>query len=268
MEFYKKKNRNTVLGSSGKGGLLNYVGVLIFITVWWLLSWTGLVNRLLLPTPLRVIEAIYDVGWVLFLHFSATFLRICLGFFIGCFAGLFTGFLMQYKRSIYVTLDGLIETIRPIPPVAIVPFFILIFGFSEIGKILIAVIGVWVLITVTTVEAIERVPVGIIRWGLVKGLRRHQLFQLVIIPAAWPEMRGGFRISMALTITLIVVAEFMGAKYGLGYLLSVSKVTLTTPTILLCIILLGWLGWFLDRSLRIFFEKTTDWDIRAKGATI
>jgi ABC-type nitrate/sulfonate/bicarbonate transport system permease component len=55
-------------------------------------------------------------------------------------------------------------------------------------------------------------------------------------------MRVGFRIALAAAITLVIVAEFMGATYGLGYLISVSKVTLTTPTILLSTFLLGWLG--------------------------
>lgn len=267
MKSQPETNRESVLGSFGKRGLLSYVGVFAFIVIWSLLSATGLVNTLLLPPPTRVLSAVGDVGWVLLWHLLATIVRIGLGFCLGCCLGVITGVTMQYKHTVFVAFDGLIETFRPLPPVAIIPFFILIFGFAEVGKLLITVLGVWVLITVTTVEAIERVPPGLIRWGLVVGLTRRELFRLVILPAAWPEMRGGFRIALALAITLVVVSEFMGARYGLGYLLSVSKVTLTTPTILLTIIILGWLGWAVDRMLRWVFDRTTSWDVRAKGAT-
>lgn len=95
---------------------------------------------------------------------------------------------------------------------------------------------------------------------------RPELFRRIIIPAAWPEMRVGFRIALAAAITLVIVAEFMGATYGLGYLISVSKVTLTTPTILLSTFLLGWLGWGLDKVVRLVFDKTCAWDARVKEA--
>ena len=101
----------------------------------------------------------------------------------------------------------------------------------------------------------------------VVGLSRRDLFRMVILPAAWVEMRSGFRIALALAVSLVVVSEFLGATYGLGYLISVAKVTLTTPTLLLSIMLLGWLGWGLDRLVRYMFDKTTAWDVRAKGAT-
>jgi ABC-type nitrate/sulfonate/bicarbonate transport system permease component len=261
-----KQETLSVLGSAGPKGILPFVGVILFITIWAIVSHFGLVNSLLLPTPLRVLGAIQDVGSALILHIGATLFRVCVGYTIGILIGISVGLLMQFDSRIYRTLDGLIETFRPVPPVAVVPFFILIFGFSEIGKILITVIGVGLLMTVTTIEAIERVPAPIIRWGLVVGLSRKDLFRFIVLPAAWPDLRAGFRLSMALAITLVIVSEFMGARYGLGYLISVSKVTLTTPTILLTTMILGWIGWGLDRAVRLLFDKTTAWDIRAKGA--
>ena len=255
-----------VLGSTGKRGWLSYVGVAGFLLLWVTLSCTGWISALVLPSPLRVLGSVGDVGFPLLQHIAATCIRVCGAYCLGVGLGVSIGVLMQFNRVAFQFLDGLIETFRPIPPVALIPFFILVFGFAEVGKILITVLGVAVLITVTTVEAIERVSPGLIRWGLVLGLPRRQLFRLVILPAAWPEMRGGFRIALALAITLVVVSEFMGARFGLGYLLSVSKVTLTTPTILMTVMILGWLGWTLDRLQRALFDITTAWDVRAKGA--
>lgn len=262
-----RKKRAAALGSSSGGRMWSVVGPIGFLLLWSVVSTLELVNPLLLPSPSRVFLSVRDIGFVLVWHIIATLSRVLAGFFCGAILGVIIGTSMQYNRRLYLLLDGIVETFRPVPPVALVPFFILLFGFSETGKIIITTLGTLLVITVGTVEAIERVPSGILRWGLVACSTRLSLFWKVILPAAWPEMRGTFRIAMALAITLVIVSEFMGAKYGLGYLISVSKITLTTPSLLLSAILLGWLGWGLDRILRYLFDKTCAWDVRAKGAT-
>ena len=267
MKATSEQKNIQVLGSGGGRSIWATAGVVVFLLLWIVVSSLELVNPLLLPPPSRVFLSVSDVGFVLVWHIVATLSRVLAGFSCGVFLGVIVGTSMQYNRRVYLLLDGIVETFRPVPPVALVPFFILLFGFSETGKIIITTLGTLLIITVGTVEAIERVPSGILRWGLVACSTRLSLFWKVILPAAWPEMRGTFRIAMALAITLVIVSEFMGAKYGLGYLISVSKITLTTPTLLLSAILLGWLGWGLDRILRYLFDKTCAWDVRAKGAT-
>jgi len=100
----------------------------------------------------------------------------------------------------------------------------------------------------------------------VLGLPRPKLFRRVILPAAIPELRAGFRVALAVAVTLVIVSEFMGATYGLGYLINVAKVTLTTPTLVLSVILLGWVSWGLDQILRGMFDRASAWDLRARGA--
>jgi len=256
------------LGSSGGRSVWSLAGPLATLLLWWAVARLRLVNPLLLPSPERVILAAQDIGPRILVHVVATLLRILTGFVLGCTIGVSVGVVMQYSRRAYVLLDGIIETFRPVPPVAAVPFFILIFGFSELGKVVIVTMGVSLVMAVTTVEAFERVPLGIMRWGLISGLDRRVLFRRVLLPAAIPEMRGGVRISLALAITLVIVSEFLGATAGVGYLISVAKVTLTTPTLLLAMFVLGWLGWFLDRVTRFLFNHWTAWDSRAGGALL
>ena len=256
-----------ILGSTGAGRRLRWVGVAAWLGLWAALSGSGMVNSLLLPSPWRVLQAVGDIGPDLLLHCGATIGRVAVSFSLGLLLGVTSAILMQYSRTAYGLLDGLVETFRPVPIVALVPFFILLFGFAEIGKILVATLGVGLVAVVTGVEAIERVPIGVVRWGVVCGLSRNALFRLVILPAAWPEMRAGFRVALASAVTLVVVAEFMGAQYGLGYLISVSKVTLSTHTLLLSAMLLGWIGWALDWNVRRLFDRTCFWDVRARGAT-
>jgi len=255
-----------VLGSAGKRRSLAILGVLGFVIVWTMLSILNVVPRLLLPSPWRVILAIGDIGFALLVHVGATVVRVFVGFLLGSALGVGVGVWMQYDRRVFALLDGVVDTWRPVPPVALVPFFILWFGFAEVGKILLVTLGTGLVVTVAVVEAMERIPAGVVRWGLVTGVRRRHLFRLVLLPAAMPELRSGFRIALAIAVTLVVVSEFMGATYGLGYLINVSKVTLSTATILLGIIIIGLVSWTLDRVLRYGFDRACAWDIRAKGA--
>ena len=255
-----------VLGSTGPATPWALLGVAATIGLWAVVSSAQWVNPLLLPPPARVIGAIKDIGFDLFWHAAATIGRIVGGYTLGVLLGLVLGTAMQYSRKTYVFWDGIVETARPVPAVALVPFFILVFGFSEFGKILLVTLGVGLIITVATVESIERVPTVVIRWGLVLGLPRRDLFRQIVLPAAIPELRSGFRIALATAISLVIVSEFMGSTYGLGYLISVAKVTLTTPTLFLAIIILGWISWIADRMLRYAFDRKTAWDVRAKGA--
>ncbi len=262
------KKYDSVLGSTGKKSTISLIGVSAMIIIWSILSFAGIVSPLLLPSPLRVLMAVKDIGIDLLGHLVATSIRIIAGYSLGVLIGVITGVLMQYNRRVFLLVDGIVETSRPVPPVALVPFFILWFGFTEFGKILLVTSGTALIITITIVEAFERVPASLIRWGLVVGLSRRELFRLIILPAAIPEMRAGFRIALGVAITLVVVSEFMGATYGMGYLINVSKVTLSTASILLGIILIGWMSWAFDKFLRYFFSKKCAWDIRAKGAML
>lgn len=255
-----------LLGSSARSRSLRLAGPAVVILLWWAVSSAGIVPPLKLPSPQRVVLAIQDIGQELLLHASATLARVLVGYFVGCLLGLFIGILMQFSHVMYSLLDGIVETWRPVPPVALVPFFILWFGFSESGKVLLVALGTSLIITVTVIEALERVPAGYIRWGLVLNLKRHHLFRRILLPAAVPDMRGGFRIALALAVTLVIVSEFMGARLGLGYLINVSKVTLSTPTILLGILVTGWMAWCLDRMLRAVFDRLSQWDQRARSA--
>jgi len=262
-----KANVPAILGAAGKKSAVSFLPVLSLLLIWWGVSAAGLVNQLLLPSPIRVFAAVQDLGPSLITHVGMTTLRVLVGLIFGILAGTLLGGVMQFNRTAFLLLDGLIETARPIPPIALVPFFLLIFGFAEVGKVLLVVIGTGLVIAVATIEAIERVPPGLVRWGLVSGLSRFQLFRFIIVPAAFPEMKSGIRIALALSVALVIASEFMGAKSGLGYLINVSKVTLATPTIFLAILILGWLSWCLDLTVRLIFDRNTKWETRARGAT-
>lgn len=171
---------------------------------------------------------------------------------------------MQLNRTAFIILDPIVQPSRAIPPVALLPFFILVFGFSEIGRIVLIALGTSLVVCVGTIEAINRVQPSIVKLGLILGLPRTRLYWRVIIPASLPELRGTLRIALALAITLVIVAEFLGVHRGLGYLINLSRVTLSTHTIVLSVILIGTLSWSLDRLIVVVFRIVFQWDRRSE----
>jgi NitT/TauT family transport system permease protein len=258
-----------VLSSHSEKSFLGHAGLPVFLLLWASASYSGLVNQLVLPTPYRVVLAIGDIGpLVLLAHLAATSIRVIVGYLGAVVIGSALGILMQYYRLFYLFADNVIQTWRPVPPVALIPFFILIFGFSEVGRFVIVVLGTTLVVIVTVVEALDRVQPSLIRLGLVVGLSKSQLFRRILIPAAAPHTKAGFRIAVALSVTLVVVSEFLGARYGLGYLINVSKVTLTTPTIFLCVILLGLIGYFTDLATRAILDYVCKWEYSSREALL
>jgi len=251
--------RSAILGSHGPKGLWPLVGVGVFLGTWWFVARVGWVSALILPSPVDVLTGLAGIGTDLFFHFSFTAARVSVGFAGGILVGSTVGLYMQYSPRAYALLDGLVESWRPIPPVALIPFFVLIFGFSELGRFLVTVLGTGLVAVVTVTEALERVKPALPRFGLVCGLSRRELFRRILIPASIPHLRGGFRVALALSVTLVIVSEFLGARWGLGHIISTARVTLNTPVLLGAVFLLGVLGYSIDWGLRRFFVRLTPW---------
>ena len=246
--------------------VIGIISILVILFVWYGVTESGLVKPLYLPSPRRVVIAVSDLGSTILIHAAATIGRIIVGFLLGAFVGIGVGLLMSSNRYIYSALNGIIESWRPVPPVALIPFFILWFGFSDIGKIILVMLGVFLVLVVNTIESVRNVRPVYLRVGTNLGATKAELYKTVIVPAILPSLVSGLRIAMALSMSLVIVSEFMGADWGLGYLISISKVTFSTHTILLSIFVIGFICWFLDFILRKVMARLTRWAEKSSEA--
>ena len=254
------KNIDKVLNQTkAKYRFISWLSPFFLIVLWFILTEGGIVKPLLFPSPTSVLAAAHDLGWSLFGHILSTLWRTLLGLTIGLAIGFFWGILMAHSSLIYAISNNIIEAWRPVPPVALIPFFLLWFGFSNIGKILLITLGVMLVILVDTYEGACSVHPNLIRAAHSLGANKQEILTEVLIPATLPKIIGGLRVAAALAIGLEIVSEFMGAQSGLGYLINISKVTFRTPTIFLCIILLGILSWQIDYCIRKTMKKITFW---------
>ena len=136
---------------------------------------------------------------------------------------------MSYDKKVLYFFDPLVESIRPVPVIAMIPFFLMWFGIDETGKFILITLGVFAILVVSTVEAVRNVPSKYILAAQTLGASKWQRFRTIIVPAIVPELVGPLRVAAALSFTLVVAAEFMGAQTGIGYRSS-KRGECSTPT--------------------------------------
>lgn len=249
-----------------KYSIIGISSIIVVLALWLVLTVGGIVKPLYFPSPIEVLLALEGIGTRLIDHVIATLARVLAGYVIGSFIGIAVGLLMSYSRFAHSVLHNIIESWRPIPPVALIPFFILWFGFSDLGKIVLVSFGSMMIMVVNTFEAGRNIRPIYLRAAYSLGANKKRVFETVIVPGIMPQLTSGLRVALALSVSLVIVSEFMGAESGLGYLINISKVTFSTQTILLAIIIIGILSASLDWLLRKAMNNLTQWAERSEEA--
>jgi len=189
-----------------------------------------------------------------------TLSRVLAGWSLGAIAGITVGLLMTSNRVWFSITNPFIEGLRPIPPIALVPFFILWFGLGSFGQILLIALGCFMVMAVNTVVAVNNLAPIYIRAARTLGATRLRVYLTVVVPGILPALVAGLRIAAALAFGLAVAAEFMGAQSGIGFLMMVARRTLNTNTILLGTIILGMESFAVDAVIRKVCGHFTRWN--------
>jgi ABC-type nitrate/sulfonate/bicarbonate transport system permease component len=178
--------------------------------------------------------------------------RIMTGFAIGTVIGVAVGSAMSANRVVRHLVDPVIEVIRPLPPLAFIPLFIVWFGIGEMPKEVLIVFGVVPIMAVATVAALDEVPEDLRLCARTLGASRAYALLHVQIPAALPGIVTGMRFAMAGAWTSIVAAEMLAATSGVGYLISQAGDYLNMGVVFAGIITIAITGLALDACLRGF----------------
>jgi len=239
--------------------------LLAFVAVWslagWLVEATRPFNPLFLPAPWVVIGALVDLArkGQLGLHVLATLERVAVGFSLGALAALVLGLLAGQLRTIRNIVEPVVELLRPIPPLAVLPLFIVWVGIGEASKVGFIAYAVFFPMFVTTVHGVAQIDTRLLRAAESLGARPRQLFTRVILPAALPDVLTGLRLGVALSFFVIVISEFVGAESGLGYLINDGRNFFLVPQMLGAALLLGLLGYAGNGLVRLLERRVLRW---------
>jgi len=153
-------------------------------------------------------------------HLTYTVERTLSGATVGALLGIVVGLAMTWSRRLQYLLDLPLEAIRTIPPLALIPFFVLWFGPSPVAEFGVLTLYSFLMMVVTTIEAARTVPAIYSQFALTLGADRRRIFRTVILPAMLPSMVGGIRVAVGTAWGIEIVAELIGAPRGMGQVFS------------------------------------------------
>jgi NitT/TauT family transport system permease protein len=222
------------------------------VGLWWSsVLWTG---SAIFPTPLQVVHGARELisDGTLWDHIGASLMRVGTGFSLAVAVGLPLGLWMGRVETAYITLNPVFQILRPISPIAWIPIAILWFGVgntSPIFLIFIASVFPMILQTAAGVHTIER---RYLRAAENFTVSRRKLFRQVVIPAVLPEMIVGMRIGLGVAWLVVVAAEMIALRSGLGYLIMDSRNAGNRyDLVVAAMIIIGMIGLSLDGMMRL-----------------
>jgi ABC-type nitrate/sulfonate/bicarbonate transport system permease component len=247
-------------------GILVFVSPAAIILAWDLATRFGLIRSDLLPPPLTVLASLIDVlrngyaGINIFVHVGASLTRVLTAFIAAPIVGIILGLLRGRYRSVDAVCLVPAEVIRPIPPLGLIPLFILWFGIGELSKILIIFYYVALIVMLNTQSGVRSCPDEVIRAALSLGASPFQVFRYVILPAALPQIMTGLRVGMGSALAILVASELLGGDRGLGFVILDASNFFRTNEVFVGIILIGLLGLITDRGLTYVSRKLVHWE--------
>ncbi|MCD6317583.1 ABC transporter permease [Candidatus Aerophobetes bacterium] len=192
--------------------------------------------------------------------------RMTSGYIIGGVLGVSFGLLLGWSKKVDYMINPYVQLIRPIPALALIPLFTLWFGIGEVTKILLIVEGVFFVTLISTYEGVKKVPIVYIEAARCLGASNHLLLQKVVIPAAVPYILSGFRVALATAWAIIVAAEIVASKEGLGYLIIAGSNHVDASLIYVGIMGIGFLAYLFDKVTRLINARLTVWmETRGEG---
>lgn len=204
----------------------------------------AVMNPVLLPTPGQVAGVFADTvrDGSLPRHVATSLGRVALGFGAAAAAALALGLLAAMCVPVRLMVEPIVEFLRPIPPLAFLPMFLVWFGLGEASKVAFIGYTTFFPMFVGIAAGVLRVDVALLRAAASLGAGRLQLIGRVILPAAAPGIVVALRLGFALALFVIVGAEFMGADAGLGHLIMEGRTFFVPAQIVMGALVLGLLG--------------------------
>jgi len=251
--------------SRGRALALRLGAIAAFLALWSLLSDAVVVlklfNPIFLPGPWLVLGNVLDmaVRGQLWIHLAATLERVALGFGAGAALGVGLGLAAGHLTPIRHVVEPLVELLRPIPPLAMLPMFIVWVGIGETSKVGFITYATFFPIFLTTITGVRQIDPLLLRAAQSLGARGVGLFTRVILPAALPDILTGLRLGVALAFFVIVISEFIGAEHGLGYLINDGRNFFLVPQMLGAAVVLGLLGYAGNGLVRLLERRLTRW---------
>jgi NitT/TauT family transport system permease protein len=226
--------------------------ILLLLGVWWL---TVIATRsVIFPTPWQVVTGTLELvrDGTLWQHIAASLGRVAAGFLLAVAVGVPLGLWMGWKRGAHDALNPLFQILRPISPIAWIPIAILWFGVGNASPIYLIFISSVFPLVLQTVAGVHTIEKRYLRAADNFGVSRYRLFSQVVIPAVLPQVIVGMRVGLGVAWLVVVAAEMIALRSGLGYLIIDSRNAGNRYDLVIAgMIIIGLIGLLLDGLMRM-----------------
>ncbi len=255
---------------AARGGFFwSILSICLVFFCWWYATANEWTSPIFLPSPGAVWTDFVFLwtegyrGYTLLEHVGVSVYRLLFGFILGCLVGIPIGFAMGLSRFWRGFMDPIVEFMRPIPPLALIPLMIIWAGIDNKPKIILLFLAALWIMVLAARSGVQSINLAKIHAAYTLGASKPALLFRVILPNALPEIITGMRVSMGVCWGTLVAAELVAAEAGIGFIIVVGAKFLETGFVLVGIIIIGIIGATVDVGMRKLEDYLIPW--KGKG---
>ena len=218
------------------------------IALWQLAIIVGNFDEALLPSPLKVVQALAEIAsnGVLMDGIASSMYRFVIGYLISVVLGVAVGLLIGNVNILFRLVNPVVQMIRPIAPVAWMPIIVLLIGIGDAPAIAIIFLAGFFPVMLTTASATHKVDEIYLKVARNYGISRTKTVFQIILPAIFPQIANSLHIALGTSWIFLVSGEMVGTQSGLGYMIIDARNNLRTDIPLATMLVIGVIGFVLD----------------------
>ncbi|MDD5987803.1 MAG: ABC transporter permease [Eubacteriales bacterium] len=223
-------------------------GFVLILLLWQAAASAHVFNASLFPTPLQTWQALAELITQnnLYLQIGASMTRYLIGYVIAAVLAVILGLLHGYYAGSWNYVNPLVQFLRPISPIAWMPFIVLWFGIGDIPAEVVIFIAAFFPILLSTVSAVRHIDPVYLKVASNFSFGTLKTITSIVFPAAFPQIMDGFRMACGTAWIFLVAGEMVGAQSGLGFLIVDARNNLRVDVLAATIVVIGILGLAID----------------------
>ena len=234
--------------------------IVLILVIWQSISFLGIVDDFLLPSPIQVGKAFASEFPALMQHSVVTLSEAFIGLALGIVLGFVMAVLMDQFEPLYKACYPLIVLTQTVPTVAIAPLLVLWFGYEMTPKIILIVITTFFPIAVGLLNGFRSADQDSMNLLRAMGAGRWQIFRYIKMPGAMSQFFGGLRISASYAVVGAVISEWLGGFSGLGVYMTRVKKAFSFDKMFAVIFLISIISLLLMKGVDLLQKKCMPWE--------
>ena len=253
-----RKGNGLMIRESKLNGVLFLLALLV---VWELIAQAELVNPLIVPPLSKIFISFWSLvsSGQIPLQILVSTKRAAVGYLLAAIVFIPLGVLMGLFDRVHRALEVIIEMVRPIPPPVIIPVAMLFFGLEDEMKVFVIFFSCAWPILLNTLDGVRGVDRVLLNTARTFGLSQEKIIRQVILPVCSPQIMTGLRVSLPITLILVVISEMVGSTDGIGYFILDSQRRFRVSQMYAGMLSLAILGYVLNQLFNFLHRLLLPW---------